>query len=457
MVGMVAIGQCLEQVDVTPARSSPSAPNLTGMPDPQRPDEVATPDVVVVGGGPAGASAAYWMARSGLDVVVAEKKAFPRDKTCGDGLTPRAVSQLIDMGFDFDVPELHRIDGLRAYAGELTLEMPWPEHTVYPNWGAVIRRSDLDMQVATLAEKQGAVIRQRTEATPVIVDGRLTGVTLTEKDGEAAASTVELRPRIVVIADGSLARFGRALGTARRKDYPYGLAVRGYWASPNSKDRFLESQLDIRDAEGRSMPGYGWIFPLGDGAINVGVGVISSFKGWRDVNTSRVLDAYVADLPDHWGDIERLTDPVGGKLPMAFSVGPKAGRNWVAIGDASGAVNPFNGEGIDYAYETGRMAARHIADAIAADDLTILHRYPRQIDDEYGAYHRVARAFVIAIGNPTLMRSLTRVGIRSRPLMEWVLKVMANLLEPEEKGIEERVYRAIEKVVSVGPDPLIKT
>ncbi|MDQ3782425.1 MAG: FAD-dependent oxidoreductase, partial [Actinomycetota bacterium] len=244
---------------------------------------------------------------------------------------------------------------------------------------------------------------------------------------------------------------------ARRKDYPYGLAVRGYWASPNSTDPFLESQLDIRDAEGRSLPGYGWVFPLGDGAINVGVGVISTFKGWRDVNTSRVLDAYLADLPDHWLPTEQLTDPVGGKLPMSFSVGPKAGRNWLAIGDASGAVNPFNGEGIDYAYETGRMAAGHIADAIAADDLTILHRYPRQLEDEYAAYHRVARAFVIAIGNPTLMRTLTRVGIRSKPLMEWVLKVMANLLEPHERGIEERVYRAIEKVVAVGPDPLIRS
>ena len=198
------------------------------------------------------------MEHDGLDVVVAEKKSYPRDKTCGDGLTPRAVKQLLDMGFDFDVPELHRITGLRSYAGELTMEIPWPEHTVYPNWGAVIRRSDLDLQVAMLAEKQGEVIRQVPEATPVIEDGRLTGVALTEQDGDGGASTVAVHPRVVVIADGSLARFGRALGTTHRKDYPYGLAVRGYWSSPNSTDPFLESQLDIRDAEGRSLPGYGW-------------------------------------------------------------------------------------------------------------------------------------------------------------------------------------------------------
>jgi len=415
-------------------------------------------DVLIVGGGPGGAATAYWLAKAGVSVLVAEKKSYPRDKTCGDGLTPRAVKQLLDMGFDFDIPELHKIVGLRAYAGDLKLELPWPRHTIYPNWGAVIRRSDLDMQVAMLAEKQGAVIRQRTEASPVVVDGRLEAVALTTKDGGTVVETEEVRPRVTVIADGSLSRFGRALGTSRRKDYPYGLAMRGYYASPNSTDGYLESQLDIRDAEGRTLAGYGWIFPLGDGAINVGVGVLSSFKGWKDINTGRVLQAYVAGLPDYWQVTaeDAITEPVGGKLPMSFSVGPKVGRNWLTVGDAAGAVNPFNGEGIDYAYETGRMAAPIIAETLATGDMSLLRRYPQQLEDEYAAYHRVARAFAIAIGNPKLMRSLTRIGLRSRPLMEWVLKVMANLLEPEEAGMQERVYRAVEKVVAVGPEPLLK-
>jgi geranylgeranyl reductase family protein len=418
-----------------------------------------TPDVLVVGGGPGGASTGFWLARNGVSVLVAEKKTYPREKTCGDGLTPRAVKQLLDMGFDFDLPEVHRIDGLRAYVGNLKLEMPWPEHTIYPNWGAVLRRADLDQEVASMAEREGATVAQRTEALPVVEQGRLMAVDLKHTSAGGDTEVTRVHPRVVVIADGSLSRFGRELGTARRRDYPYGMAVRAYYASTNSKDPMLESQLNILDRQGKELPGYGWIFPLGDGTINVGAGAVSTSKGWKDLNTSVLLEAFVAGLPEHWEVTQesRLTRPVGGKLPMAFSVGPKVGPNWLAVGDSAGAVNPFNGEGIDYAYETGRMAAGFISEALATGEFSRLQAYGQAIEDEYGDYHRVARTFLKLIGNPSAMRALTKVGIRSRPLMEWTLKVMANLLEPEEKGMAERVYFAIEKAVQAAPEPAMYT
>lgn len=402
--------------------------------------------VLVVGGGPGGAACAYWLARDGVDVHLVEKKRYPREKACGDGLTPRAIKQLLDMGFDFDSHDLHRVHGLRAYAGDLKIEMPWPQHSIYPDWGATMRRADLDGIVASMAELQGATVEQGATATPIVENDRITGVRIEGGEGERV-----VHPDIVVIADGSNSRFGRATGASRRKDYPFGLAVRAYYESPRSDDGYIESQLDIRDREGRAMPGYGWVFPLGDGEINVGAGLVSTFKGWKDVNTSRILDAYIGALPDHWHLVEDTphTRPIGGKLPMSLSVGPKVGRNWVLIGDASGAVNPFNGEGIDYAYETGRMAARYVADAAARDDAALVG-YARELEDTYGDYHRVARVFVKAIGNPAIMRSLTTVGLRSKPLMEWTLKVMANLLDPEQAKTSEHIYRAIERTVNVG-------
>jgi geranylgeranyl reductase family protein len=402
--------------------------------------------VLVVGGGPGGSSAAYWLARNGVDVHLVEKKHYPREKACGDGLTPRAIKQLLDMGFDFDGLDLHRVDGLRAYAGELKIEMPWPDHSIYPNWGATMRRADLDGIVAGMAARQGALVEQGVTATPIVENDTVVGVRLEDGDGERT-----VRPDLVIIADGSNSRFGRGVGAVRRKDFPFGLAVRAYYESPNSDDSFIESQLDIRDREGRSMPGYGWVFPLGDGEINVGAGLVSTFKGWKDINTSNILDAYVASLPEHWkiDEVTVHTKPIGGKLPMSLSVGPKVGRNWVLIGDASGAVNPFNGEGIDYAYETARMAARHVAEAASGAD-SALAGYAQDLEETYGDYHRVARVFVRAIGNPAIMRSLTTVGLRSKPLMEWTLKVMANLLDPDEAKMTEHVYNAIERIVNVG-------
>ena len=406
-----------------------------------------SPQVLVVGGGPGGAAAAFWLARNGVDVLLVEKKQYPREKACGDGLTPRAVRQLVDMGFDFDRPDVHRITGLRSYVGDAMLEMPWPEHSVYPNWGATLRRADLDGRVAALAADAGARVLQGVEAVAVMDGADLTGVELRHK---SEGTTETVTPRFVVVADGSLSRFGRALGAHRRRDYPFGLAVRAYWESPNSDDPYIESQLDIRDREGRAMPGYGWVFPMGDGTINVGAGLVSTFKGWKDVNTSRILDAYLASLPDHWNiPDDPIASPIGGKLPMALSVGPKTGRNWVLVGDAAGAVNPFNGEGIDYAYETGRLAAGFVSEALATGDPATLARYDAALEAEYAAYHRVARIFVSAIGNPAVMRTLTTVGIRSRPLMEWTLKVMANLLEPEERGMSEKVYQAIERAIDL--------
>lgn len=410
---------------------------------------MTSPTVLVVGGGPAGSAAALWLARAGHQVTMVEAKEYPREKTCGDGLTPRAILQMEEMGFDFDVPEFHRIDGLRSYAGdELMIEMPWPEHSRFPNWGGVIRRSDLDAQVARLAEKEGVVIHEKTVATPVIEAGLLTSVSL-----DHAGSTETVTPKITVIADGSMNRFGRDLGTTRRRDYPMGMAARGYYASPESGQRFLESQLDLRDSSGATMPGYGWVFPLGDGTVNVGVGLLSTFKRWKTVNTTTMMNDYAASAPEYWGISEesRLTKPMGGKLTMSFSKSPLVGANWITIGDAAGAINPWNGEGISYAFETGRIASEYVGDALETGDLGLLRRYPQRLEDEFGLYYKMARIFVKAIGNPTVMRTLAHTGMRNRSLMEWTLKVMANLLNEDEKKTGERAYDALSALVRAIP------
>src|SRR4051794_8034405 len=411
-------------------------------------------DVLVVGGGPAGAATAYWLAEAGHDVVVVERKTFPREKTCGDGLTPRAVKQLADMGLEPAIArDHHRFDGLRAVAHGITLELQWPQHPDYPSHGYVVRRRELDQLVAEHAVKSGATLQQGTEAlAPVLERGLVGGAVVKRKD---TGKVEELRARYVVVADGANSRFGRELGTTRDRTYPQGMAIRTYYESPLHDDPWIESALDVRDRRGNSLPGYGWIFPVGDGTVNVGIGLLSTFRDWKSINTSHLMEEWAATAPAYWGlrPEGRVCEPTGGRLPMGGSVGPKAGPTFLVVGDAAGTVNPFNGEGIDYAYETGRLAADVLDEALQTRSGLALQRYSTTLDREYGLYFKVARLFVQVIGYPALMRELTRVGMRSRSLMEWVLRIMANLLRPDEIGVAEAAYKAAAALPRFIPEP----
>jgi len=411
-------------------------------------------DVVVVGGGPSGAASAYWLADAGHDVLLLEKKRYPREKTCGDGLTPRSVKQLFDLGLEEELAGHHRFSGLRSIAFGRTLELEWPAHPDFPSFGYVVTRKDLDHLVAERAVKAGAALWEESEATaPVIENGAVTGVVVKRKAASGPATTERVSARYVVVADGANSRFGRAIGTSRNKAYPMGMAIRGYYESPRHDEPWIESHLDIRDRRGNVLPGYGWIFPVGDGRVNVGVGLLSTFHQWKDVNTSHLMDAFAHHAPDSW-EIRPETScgpPTGGRLPMAFSVGPRVGSNHLVVGDAGAGINPFNGEGIAYAYETGRMAAEAVGAALAGGGALALTDYERRIQDEYGLYYRVARAFVHIIGRPQLMRALVSTGMRSRTLMEWMLRIMANLLRPDELGPAEAAYKAVAAMARLAP------
>ena len=236
-----------------------------------------------------------------------------------------------------------------------------------------------------------------------------------------------------------------------------GMAIRAYYRSEMADDPFIESHLDIRDAEGNVVPGYGWVFPLGDGRINVGVGLLSTDRRWKGVNTTKLMETFVDYAPEHWG-ISResaLNEPTGGRLPMGFSVGPRTGSNVILIGDASGSINPFNGEGISYGYETGRLAAASIAESLLGGGPEALAHYNVRLSEAYGPYYDVARAFVRLISEPKLMAMCVSVGMRSETLMSELLAMMSNLMRPDELGPAEVGYRMMARLGQLLPDKLL--
>ncbi|MBW1597429.1 geranylgeranyl reductase family protein [Streptomyces sp. JJ38] len=412
-------------------------------------------DVIVVGAGPAGSTTAYHLARSGLDVLLLEKTAFPREKVCGDGLTPRAVKQLVGMGIDVsEEAGWLRNKGLRIIGGGHRLQLDWPELASYPDYGLVRKRDDFDEQLARQAEKAGARLHERCNVGDPILDasGRIVGVEA--KLGEDRQPAVFKAP-VVVAADGNSTRLSLKMGLHRREDRPMGVAVRTYFTSPRHDDDYLESWLELWDRRGpedRLLPGYGWIFGMGDGTSNVGLGILNSSSAFRELDWREVLKAWCASMPEEWGYTpDNMTTPIrGAALPMAFNRKPHYTRGLLLVGDAGGMVNPFNGEGIAYAMESGEMAADVIVQAqsrqTAAQRELALRRYPKVLSDTYGGYYTMGRAFVKLIGNPKVMKLATERGLTHPLLMRFTLKMLANLTDPTGGDAMDRIINGLTRV-----------
>ncbi len=403
-------------------------------------------DVIVVGAGPGGSTAAAHLARAGVDVVLLEKTTFPREKVCGDGLTPRAVKSLLSLGID--TADWPRNRGLRIFGGKHRLELDWPDLASFPDYGLVRPRTDFDEVLARHAQKSGALLRESTTVTGPLRDersGRITGVTV--KDGST------LRAPLVLAADGVSARTALGAGISKRDDRPMGVAVRGYLASESrSNDPYLESHLELWDGprgEGRLLPGYGWVFGVGDGTVNVGLGILNTSEAFGNVDYKDLLRRWLANIPDFAG--QELLAPVrGGALPMGFNRQPHYRDGMLLIGDAAGAVNPFNGEGIAYAMETAEIAADIVIQALARPEgparEQALAAYPAALAAQYGGYYTLGRWFVALIGHPAVMSLATKYGLPRPTLMRFTLKLLANLTDPRGGDVVDRLINGLSRV-----------
>jgi len=403
-------------------------------------------DVLVVGAGPGGSAAAYHLARHGLDVTVIERTGFPREKVCGDGLTPRSVRALLRMGIDTEDPGFERVVGLRVYSRRTTIELRWPELRDFPDYGLVRTRIDLDALLARRAVAAGARLMERTEGlSPILRDGWVEGVLARAADED---DPIEIRARLVLAADGAPSKLGTQAGVRRDATRPLGIAARRYYRIERDPGPWFESWLDLWEGD-RILPGYGWLFPLPDGTVNLGAGLLNTFKGFRDVSAQRLFGAFVAMLPRGWGLTEEAAvgRVLSGPLPMGGSRQPAAVPGMLLIGDAAGMVNPFNGEGIAYAMESGELAAELTYEALARGRPGLAQMYPTVLRQRYGPYFSLGRGFARAIGHPTVMRASTRYLLPNQPIMNFAMRMLANLTDGRRGDAQDRLMYAFERLV----------
>jgi geranylgeranyl reductase family protein len=359
-------------------------------------------DLVVVGAGPAGSSAAYHAAREGLDVLLLDRQDFPRDKPCGDGLMPHAASEVTLMGLGdwLDEPGHGRFTGFTLYTQTATLRQGVPPG-LHGTHGYVVRREETDAKLADRAKGAGADLRTGLRATELLRSpaGEVTGVEAVAVGN--GSEPVRFEAPMVVAADGVGGFAGEGM-----KAHQNAVARRQYFRNVNGPDQQDLHVFVTRDMNEHGA-GYGWVFYFGDGSANVGAGVSTKTLERTGRNLKDYYDRFLEEpqLKEWLEGAEPEGPAKSWSLKMGMWGAKRYAQGLLAVGDAGSMIHPISGEGVGYAIESGRLAAAWTHEAHARHDFSasLLRGYEAQLRRQRAREHLSGHALVSLIPSLSML------------------------------------------------------
>ena len=397
-------------------------------------------DVAVVGAGPGGSAAAHYLATGGLDVLLLDKFNFPRDKTCGDALTPRALRVLNEMGI---LDELLRV-GYRLNGVELIAPKG---HSVVASVPKGDNRTDYVLVVPRLILDNIILQRSVTSGvhfeSPVRVNGIEQDVKGAVVKGEYRGRAVSYKARMVIVATGANIKLLLQMGLLKKPPLMM-LCARTYFEGMRSMSDQVQCHFD-----GVPLPGYGWVFPLSDTSANVGAGFFRSglTARWMPNTAREAFDTFIQTplLQNILGSAQRVGPIKGYPLRVDFASAPTFSDGVMLVGEAAGLVNPVTGEGIDYALESAKIAAEHLLSMFAAGDLSSKHLkvYDQLLRQRYQDLFVLCNRLRFVYLNPLILNRVVTSAAHNQDLM----KLFMNIVLENQNVYEGLAPRTMMKVI----------
>ncbi|MDZ7269425.1 MAG: geranylgeranyl reductase family protein [candidate division KSB1 bacterium] len=384
-------------------------------------------DVIVVGGGPAGATATLYCARHGLQTLLLDKSKFPRDKICGDAISGKGLRFLRELGLEPDlqlVPKIKARGIIFSAPNGRTASIPFtPPKSQQPVHGYVCRRLVFDNVLFSAARREASGCAEGFIVERLLKEGEtVVGVSGRERD---SGRQREFHAKLVMGADGFDSVVARGTGLYEHDSRHWCVATRCYYRGVSGLTDYIEIHF-VEDV----LPGYFWIFPLEDGLANVGIGMLHSEIRRRKINL-RAAHLAATQSPHFKKRFERaqpLEDIRGWNLPLGSKRRQIHGPGFMLLGDAAGLIDPFSGEGISNAIYSGHLAAQVAARACAEGDFSSarLQQYPDSLWQAIGP--ELQTSFMLQrIGRfRTLLNLVIGKAAKSIEVAQWISSMMAN-------------------------------